>query len=214
MSAEDDKQEKTLAKLHWLIERTKPDFKGNPYQFEHAKTLKSVEKEREKRKNALAGETEFLPFHHSREPLAMTAVRQSYLKGCDNSKFEAIRQARMLERGKKNADTGLSEIQTALTWKEEAPVPYKFGEVTYVAPQKSTHHRLDAFTISNMTPGERVTAFREDMLAHPKHTFESASGHRDRWLSGSQLGELVEKPKQQRGKKLTAHRNAVRMSSY
>ncbi|EPY29002.1 hypothetical protein STCU_01948 [Strigomonas culicis] len=214
---EDKKQEQTLAKLQWLIGRSKLDFKGNPSQFEISKTQKTVEKQRQQRVNAFAAGEEFLPFWHGAAPLALDAVRCDYLKGVDNHKF--AQQAELhcnRSRQRVDPESGMEEIRRALTW-ESAPVrpvtesrdasASAAGEVAHAHPRR----RLDAHVINSLPPHERAAAFREDILAHPKHTFQSASGHRSRWQSGTQLGEIMAPPPC--AGKNSRKRNAVRVTS-
>lgn len=212
---EDKKQEQTLAKLQWLIERCKLDFKGNPSQFEHSKTQKSVEKQRQQRINALAGGEEFLPFWHGTTPLALDVVRSDYLKGINNEKFERKSDPNYnRSRQRIDPESGMEEIRCALTWNSSPKTAQATQKVEYastVTAQPYSRGRVDAHTINSLPPNERASAFREDLLAHPKHTFQSASGHRCRWQSGTQLGEIMAPPPFVN--RSSRKRNAIRLPS-
>ncbi|KAG5509178.1 hypothetical protein JKF63_06188 [Porcisia hertigi] len=79
-------QERTLAKLQWLNERTKLDFRGNPPPFESKKTLRSVEQAKRVKARALAGGSDFLPFWHGTTPLALDATRSNYIQAGQGAK--------------------------------------------------------------------------------------------------------------------------------
>ncbi|CCW65325.1 unnamed protein product [Phytomonas sp. EM1] len=112
-----DEQESLLSRLHWLIERSKNDFKGNPPPFEQPKDRKLVEREKQRRANVLAAPERFLPFHHAPKPLALDATRIDYLKGVDNTKFRTILlRKENSTKQKVDPETGLIEIQAALCW--------------------------------------------------------------------------------------------------
>ncbi|KPA75022.1 hypothetical protein ABB37_08712 [Leptomonas pyrrhocoris] len=197
---EREKQEKTLAKLQWLSERVKPDFKGNPSPFETKKTLRSVEQAKKAKARTLAGDTDFLPFWHGTAPLALDATRSNYIT-CDAVPPCSRSGAQPPAYGAQAVDpvTGLTEIQLALSWSIPHVPPPETPRTSYEAPAKVTR---DASYMRSLTPDERAAAYRQHILEHPKCTLESSRMHNDRWMSSTQLGEPVAKPKR-------AHRNTA-----
>ncbi|KPI88515.1 hypothetical protein ABL78_2411 [Leptomonas seymouri] len=192
-SEEKEKQEKTLAKLQWLNERAKLDFKGNASPFEVKKTLRFVEQEKKAKARALAGDTDFLPFWHGATPLALDATRSNYIK-CDETLQCSRSGAQRPAYGAQAVDpaTGLTEVQLALSWNVPHAPPPQPPRASNVVPAKVKH---DAFYLRSLTPEERSAAYRRHLIEHPRHTLEISRTHQDRWINSTQLGEPVARPK-------------------
>jgi hypothetical protein len=189
---EKEKQEKTLAKLQWLNERVKQDFKGNPSPFETKKTLRSVEQEKKAKARALAGDTDFLPFWHSVRPLALDATRSDYIV-CDGAGAAPPSRAAYGVQAVDPA-TGLTEVQLALSWSAPHVPPPQHPRASAVVERPMQVTR-DASYMRSLTPEERTAAYRHHILEHPKCTLESSRAHNTRWLNATQLGEPVAKPR-------------------
>lgn len=187
-----EKQEKLLSSLQWLIERSKRDFNGNPSQFCQPKNQRSVRLERERRKNAQAADTDFLPFWHTQTPLAVDATTTAYLKNIDNSKFDTLRQRQITSH--REAGTGFSEIQAALCWDVQPPQqgPMHRNSSFYL-PVHAQRTKRDPYRLNELPPFERIAALREEFLLHSMVTESSATRHGDRWCKSTQLSGAAPK---------------------
>lgn len=208
---EKEKQEKTLAKLQWLNERTKPDFKGNPSPFETKKTLGSVEQQKKTKARALAGDTDFLPFWHGTTPLALDATRCDYIKVGETPQCAPQRPS----YGAQAIDpvTGMTEVQLALSWS----VPHAAPSAPFRTRSSHTdRHQLppkvarDAPYLRSLAPTERAAAFRQQILEHPKCTLEGTQAHQERWRNSTQLGDPVARPTRPAHNAALNRRNSVR----
>lgn len=208
---EKEKQDKTLAKLQWLNERVKQDFKGNPAPFEIKKTLRSVEQEKKAKARALAGDVDFLPFWHSTKPLALEATRCDYIV-CDRDTSSAAPPKQRTYGGQVvDEATGLTEVQLALSWSVPHPTPALLRRSTAAcAAAPAPRVTRDASYMRSLTPQERAAAYRQHILEHPKCTLESSRTHHDRWRNSTQLGEPVAKPKRALHNTALDRQNSVR----
>lgn len=216
---EREKQEKTLAKLQWLNERVKRDFKGNPPPFEEKKTLQSVAREKKVKARALAGDTDFFPFWHGTTPLALDATRCDYII-CDGVENNAPSSTPRTAYGAQAVDpvSGLTEVQLALSWSvpHTQPPPrlpqcvVAAGDATSMKSGRPMKVTRDAPYMRSLTPEERSAAYRQHILEHPKCTLESFHTHRNRWLNSTQLGDPVAKPKRAQHETALDRQNSVR----
>ncbi|CAM42172.1 conserved hypothetical protein [Leishmania braziliensis MHOM/BR/75/M2904] len=214
MNPEKEAQEKTLAKLQWLNERSKVDFRGNPPPFETKKTLRSVEQAKRAKARTLAGESDFLPFWHGTTPLALDATRSNYIQVDQGSKSYSRGSSRATYGAQAiDPSTGLTEVQLALSWSVPHPAvsqPHSYAEMsTDGAPSRV---RCDALYLQSLSPQERATAYRTHMLEHPKCTPDSSRVHHSRWAASTQLSApIVKLPLQRPQNSALQRRNSVRV---
>lgn len=174
-------EEKLIAELDWLVERSKRDYKGNPFPFEKRKNRQLVEEERRKVASKLAGDSDFLPFWHGQKSLAEDAVPLHHLCGVHNTNTKKISSP--------GSGTSASEsVATCLNWAgngnsaaQEVPAPKFRRRLQPSSPIWDSH------SISCMTPAERATAYREIILKYPKLKRESLQILHNRWNRESQL---------------------------
>lgn len=212
---ERERQEKILAKLQWLNERSKRDFKGNPPPFEEKKTLKSVESQRRQVARALAGDTDFLPFWHGPTELALDATRTDYLKGLEGCEFKKQDTPKRTFGGQLiDSKTGLTEVQLALSWN----VPHESQTTVSAAAHSdkglsttAIKTRRGEMYIRSLPPRERAAAFRAHILEHPKCVTESASMHRRRWVDTTQLGVPIAPPPPRPQNTALKQHNSIRL---
>lgn len=196
-------QERTLAKLQWLNERRKVDFRGNPSPFEAKKTLQSVEHERRAKARALAGGSDFLPFWHGNTPLALTATRCDYIRAVEDGQPSSSAGVGRCSYGAQAVDpvTGLTEIRLALSWNVPhgtPPAPQGCtDETATIAPAGQQHNA--SRTQRQPTSGRRMC------------THESGRVHDARWGAATQLDAAVAKPPPRRPRNAALHQqNSVR----
>ncbi|KAK7196461.1 hypothetical protein NESM_000583500 [Novymonas esmeraldas] len=193
---ERESQERTLAKLQWLNERCKVDFRGNPPPFETQKTLKSVEHSRRARARALAGGTDFLPFRHGTKPLALDATRSDYIR-VDHPAAPPCGESARAPYGAQAIDpaTGLTEVQLALSWSTPHPAAAQ-ARCTPPGPPEfpATSVKYDVRYLQTLSPKERTAALRAQLLEHPKCTPEGTRAHHARWAASSQLSTPIASP--------------------
>ncbi|AYU77574.1 hypothetical protein, conserved [Leishmania donovani] len=211
---EREAQERTLAKLQWLNERSKLDFRGNPAPFETKKTLRSVEQAKRAKARSLAGTSDFLPFWHGTAPLALDATRSNYIQVDQGSKPSCMGSARA-SYGAQAVDpsTGLTEVQLALSWSVPHPAVSKSrGAVGMSRGGASARGRCDSSYLQSLSPEERATACRAYLLEHPKCTPESFQAHRSRWAASTQLSAPIVKLPPKRPQNAALQRpNSVRV---
>lgn len=170
-----DEEQKLLAKLDWLTERAKRDYKGNPPPFEKGKTRQGVERALKKAEAKLGGDLRgFRPFWHGPPQLCEQAVPLRHLKGAEMSQFSRTPRPQ--------GDT----VRSCLVW-DGAPPPPKPRR----AYSQSHTACTDSFSISCMTPAERASAYRNIILQHPKVRPGSIAAHHDRWSRGTQLSGVL-----------------------
>ncbi|ORC88222.1 uncharacterized protein TM35_000182790 [Trypanosoma theileri] len=194
-----EKENISLSRLHWLIQRSKIDYKGNPPPFETPKTQKSVEFAKKRASNERVGDADFLPFWHGTSSLAEEARSAKHLRGVDNHRFQDRIDTRKLNYYHQRLDksTGIPEIVTALCWdlKIDDPNATKASQSKRSDPQtvRALEKKRNKKGISNpylatLSRAERAVIYREDILSHPKFTKESREfWEGDAWYRGTQL---------------------------
>lgn len=215
-SEEKEKQDKTLARLQWLNERVKPDFRGNPPPFEAKKTLRSVEQRRRASVRARVGDTDFLPFWHGATPLALDATRCDYIQPENPAPCSRSGAPQRPPYGAQAIDpaTGLTEVQLALSWNvphapSTLPVRTSFSQID--SGRLSTRVTRDASYMRSLTPAERAAVCRQHALEHPMRTLESSRTHDNRWRAATQLGDPVVKPRRPLHNTALEGQNSIRV---
>ncbi|KAH9600798.1 hypothetical protein LSM04_006401 [Trypanosoma melophagium] len=203
MSDDTDKQREkeniSLSRLHWLIQRSKIDYKGNPPPFEIHKTQKSVELAKKRASNERVGDAEFLPFWHGSSSLAEDARTSKHLRGADNSKFQERIDAKEINyfHQRLEKSTGIPEIVSALCWDLKIKDPnvnkpdYTKSSETETSYALQKRHNTKEFRnpyLATLSREERAAIYRADILSHPKFTRESREfWEGDAWYRGTQL---------------------------
>ena len=227
-----EKQEQLAGKLKWLINRARPDFKGNQPAFAQPKTLQSVVRAKKCEESKLAGESDFMPFWHGKVPLGYIATKGSVIRGKDE-----IRMIEPVEpvdenhpshnpyRQRLDPATQKPEVYTALTWQEKNlgnAVVTRTGKKLFqekcqptstLNPPEENKWRPQRKDIDGHAPLHQLQTLRKDALLHPKFTAESRLAHAEaHWDPMSQLlsHAFLEPPKRQ-VPKVAAKANKIRM---
>jgi hypothetical protein len=169
-----EKQERLAAKLKWLVNRAKPDFKGNQPAFVAPKTLKSVAQAKKQEEAKLAGEADFRPFSHGKVPLGFIATKPAIYKGSgthlrqDQTEGERDGAAELVvvtERTQRDEnhpnhnsyhqrldpETHKPEMYSALTWQD-----INLGNSTQHRSGKRLFHEKCGPTSTTTPPSEEV----------------------------------------------------------
>ncbi|GET87350.1 hypothetical protein, conserved [Leishmania tarentolae] len=211
---ERETQERTLAKLQWLNERSKLDFRGNPSPFETKKTLRSVEQAKRVKARKLAGTSDFLPFWHGTAPLALDATRSNYIQAPQDSKPSCSGAVRATYGAQAiDPSTGLTEVQLALSWSVPHHVASKSHGAAEMRRDRAPPRVLcDPSYLQSLSPEERAAACRAYLLDHPKCTPESSRAHHSRWAASTQLSAPIVKLPSRRQQNAALQRpNSVRV---
>lgn len=216
------KQDKLIAKLDWLISRTKPDFKGNAAPFPKNKTLSSVKKAKVNESRLRSGE-EYMSAKPD-VPLSMHATRLGTVHRDSPVRYEQELPAdpcrnpyhQLLDR-----DTNRPEVMSILQWRGQSRDERRTGKRQVVPPSTENVEddwaangaRPTAKDVDMATPLQRLQLLRQDALEHPMFTGQSRlSRAKEFWDPMSQMGpNAIRHPPTKEKAPVEIRRNAVRM---
>lgn len=213
------KQQKLLGKLNWLIDRTKPDFKGNLPPFVRAKTKHTVEKSKKVAERSLQGGL-FLPYGQRPVPLAMDAVRVVQTSSSPQANDQLDASTCNLSNAYHqilDKQTGRPEIYEVLQFSgrseaEKVRGKKRFAESIHTECS-ATSSRPSAKDVDTATPQQKLLLLRAEALNHPKFTETSRFQHSgSHWDAMSQLppNAQLSPPRKQKAP-LMQSRNEIRM---
>ena len=218
------KQDKLIAKLDWLISRTKPDFKGNAAPFPKNKSLNSVKKAKTTESRLMAG-GDYMSAKPD-VPLSMHATRL----GTVHREGPVLEQQDLPADPCRNPyhqvldrDTKRPEVMSILQWRGVTRPEKRTGK-RQVAPPSSDNVEEDwaangarptAKDVDMATPLQRLQLLRQDALEHPMFTSQSRLGRaKEFWDPMSQMGpDAIRHPPVKEKAPVEIRRNAVRMVS-
>jgi hypothetical protein len=234
-------QERLSAKLKWLVNRAKPDFKGNQPAFVPPKTLQSVVRAKKVEESKLAGEADFLPFSHGKVPLGLIATKPAISKNSARLRQNTAERDEMVAEGEPvdenhpnhntyhqrlDPATRKPEMYSALTWQDtnlgnpavertgKRLFQEKCGVTSTLSPPEQHKWRPQRKDIEGHAPQHQLQTLRKDAMMHPKFTAKSRLAHAEtHWDPMSQLlaHAFLEQPPRREGPKIVQKQNKIRM---
>lgn len=213
--------EKNLAKLQWLIGRTKPDFKGNTPAFVKHKTKKSVEESLKQAERALGNRDMFRPFWHTTVPLAMDATRVKHVDVAspevETTQLGDTHHTRNPYKQVLDKATGKPEVYSVMEFDGSFKPEAVRGKKRFPACSSlsADEGRPTLRDITGADPKRKYQMIRKEIWDHPKFSSTSRVERPERlWNATTQLPHnAIVDPLPKRPIELVPKRNSIRMVS-